>query len=215
MRLLLLRHYKTQNNAQRLIMGWGDSPPVEDWECDLVAVARELEEADLNAHCIYTSELQRARATGEYLASSLDIPELISDPALNEVNYGTLFQHSKSWVAKHVPEYKTDPDFVFPDGESFSQMQRRSVAFVEDLAERRPGETLLLVAHAGVIRGLICHFLDLPYAPNLQRSVSHRYIGEFLFDGRRCQDYNERGSLSEFVDQAVIQLPARCPDPAR
>jgi broad specificity phosphatase PhoE len=214
-RLFLMRHYKTQINAERRIMGWGDSPPVEDWECDLVTVARALEEASLDARCIYTSELLRARATGEYLAGALGIRELISDAALNEVNYGDLYRRSKHWVANHVPEYKTDPDFVFPGGESFRQMQGRSVAFIEQLAGQRTGETLLMVAHAGVIRGLICHFLELPYAPNLKRSVSHRYIGEFRFDGDRCFDYCERGNPSEFVDQAVIQLPMHCPGQAR
>ena len=215
MRLFLVRHYRTEINAQSCIMGWGDSPPVEGWEWDLVAVAKDLESADLDASCVYTSELQRARATGAYFAQELAIPELISDAALNEVNYGELFRRSKKWVAAHVPEYKTDPDYVFPGGESFHQMQQRSLAFVQGLVAHHPSQNLLLVVHAGVIRGLICHFLALPYASNLKRKISHRYIGEFQFESGRCISYNEWGSPSGFVKQAVIAPPVHCRDQAR
>ena len=65
--------------------------------------------------------------------------EMHTSAALNEVNYGSLYRKSKKWVAANVPEYKTDPDFVFPGGESFNQMQARSVELVRKLAlERRP-----------------------------------------------------------------------------
>ena len=42
MRLFVVRHYKTISNAQRLIIGWGDSPPADGWEADLVAVSDAL-----------------------------------------------------------------------------------------------------------------------------------------------------------------------------
>ena len=90
---------------------------------------------------------------------------------------------SKAWVEKHVPQHKRDPQFIYPEGESFAQMQQRSVAFIDDLARQYGGETVLLVAHAGVIRGLVCHYLKLDYATNLRRKITHRYIGDFSFQG--------------------------------
>ena len=86
-------------------------------------------------------------------------------------------------------------------------MQERTVKQVKKLARKHAGKNVLLVVHAGVIRGLICHFLRLPYRPNLKRGISHRYIGVFEFDGTLCQKYNEIGSLSSMVKDGVVSIP--------
>lgn len=211
MRLIVVRHYKTHINLEQRIMGWGDSPPADGWEADLLDVDQRLAEAGIDIAEVHTSNLERARRTGEFFAHRRSIPVQCASEALNEVNYGTLFQRSKKWVTAHIPEYKTDPDFVFPEGESFRQMQTRSVAQVQILADRHKDETLLLVVHAGVIRGLICHYLDLPYAPHLARRVSHRYIGVFNFRDGHCRDYAEIGSHSDFIADGVIATPHPCP----
>jgi broad specificity phosphatase PhoE len=92
-----------------------------------------------------------------------------------------------------------DPDFIYPGGESFRQMQHRSTAFVSSLAESLIGKTILIVVHAGVIRGLVSYYLGLEYATQLKRKISHRYIGEFLFDGKTCVRYDELGKPSGFA----------------
>ena len=207
MRLFVVRHYKTVCNADKQIMGWGDSPPAEGWEADLVAVCRVLRKTGVSFDAVLTSELRRARATGEFYARELGIDEIHSTAAFNEVNYGSLFRQSKQWVVDNVPEYKVDPDYVFPEGESFTQMQARSVECVRKLAQQRAGQDLLLVVHAGVIRGLICHFLGLPYPPNLKRRVTHRYIGRFDLQGDVCFRYDELGTRSSLVKEGVVSVP--------
>ena len=92
-------------------------------------------------------------------------------------------------------------------------MQQRSVSYFSSLASIHSGDTILLVVHAGVIRGLICHFLGLDYADNLKRKISHRYIGEFLFDGQTCVQYDELGKPSGFVNEGVIEVPCKCSMP--
>jgi broad specificity phosphatase PhoE len=209
MNLYVVRHYKTLINAESRIMGWGDSPPVDGWELDLLAVSRRLKKAGIRFERIYTSQLKRAQATGEFFARRHKVAKIQSVAAVNEVDYGKLFRQSKKWVAENIPEYKTDPDFVFPDGESFTQMQERSVAFVQQLIAKSSNEDVLVVAHAGVIRGLVCHYLGLPYAPNLKQRISHRYIGMFEFEGERCRKYDELGSHSDFVRKHIIEIPCK------
>jgi broad specificity phosphatase PhoE len=75
-------------------------------------------------------------------------------------------------------------------------MQARSVEFFESLTRNRQGQTILVVVHAGVIRGFVSHFFGLPYADNLKRKISHRYIGDFLFAGYQCVRYDELGKPS-------------------
>jgi hypothetical protein len=86
-------------------------------------------------------------------------------------------------------------------------MQERSVNFLISLAERNPQQTVLIVAHAGVIRGLVSHFLGLNYAEHLKHKISHRYIGDFLLEGDTCVRYDELGKPSGFVCDGVIQVP--------
>ncbi|MEN8175664.1 MAG: histidine phosphatase family protein [Pseudomonadota bacterium] len=214
MRLIVIRHYKTLINASQQIMGWGDAPRAQDWEPDLFYVDELLEKKKVVFDAVYTSFLERARQTGMFFARTRGIHCIHDHAELNEVNYGTLFKKSKKWVEKHIPEYKKDPDFVFPQGESFRQMQQRSVAFISSLAGKHPNKTLLVVAHAGVIRGLVSHFVGLPYVENLKRKITHRYIGDFQFEGPSCVRYDELGKPSGFVNSGPVAVPCPC-GPAR
>lgn len=207
MRAIVVRHYKTLLNASDQILGWGDAPKAEGWQGDLAAVDENLNAEKIIFDAVYSSDLERARRTAMYYAKSRRIHVVHDSPLLNEVNYGTLYKKKKKWVAKHIPQHKKDPDFVYPKGESFRDMQHRSVNFILSLAESRGDQTLLIVVHAGVIRGLVSHFLKLDYANHLTQKISHRYIGDFLFKGSSCVRYNELGNLSGFVEEGGITVP--------
>ncbi len=207
MRLIFVRHYKTLNNASHKIMGWGDAPRVKEWEGDLSFVDKRLRESGVHVDVVYSSFLERARQTAMYYARSRDMRIIHDVPALNEVNYGSLYGKRKRWVAEHFPQYKVDPDFVHPDGESFSQMQQRSVDFLLSLEKKHRDKTVLVVVHAGVIRGVVCHFLGLDFAAHLKQKVSHRYIGEFRIEDGVCNYYNELGKPSGFAKNGAIKVP--------
>lgn len=212
MRLILLRHYKTVKNVRGQIIGWGDAPRAADWEDDLAFVLQTLKRDHIRIDAIYSSSLERARQSAMYFARQYGITNVRETPAFNEVNYGALFGKTKRWVAQHIPEYKTDMDFIFPGGESFRQMQRRSVDFVCQMTRRHPDQTVAVVVHAGVIRGLVCHFLQLDLGVHLKRRISHRYIGELELNTLgHCLGYRECGVPSGFVlDQVIRSRRIRC-----
>lgn len=211
MRAIIVRHYKTVGNANNRIIGWSESPPVAGWQRDMKHVDKMLHAASIHFEAVYTSQLHRARTTGLFYAQSRGISKIRCSKALNEVNYGVLNTKSKKWVEKNIPGHKKDPDLVYPEGESFRQMQSRSVHYLSQLADEKPQQTILVVAHAGVIRGLISHFLGLNYAEHLKHKISHRYIGDFQFEGNNCVRYDELGKSSGFVTDGVIEIPFSCP----
>jgi alpha-ribazole phosphatase len=211
MRAILIRHYKTLINVSDEIMGWGDAPRAMDWEPDLAYVNEILDTQNIDYTTVYTSDLERSRQTGRYFAKRRGISILHDHAELNEINYGALYRKSKKWVTQNIPEYKTDADYVFEDGESFRQMQKRSVDFFISLRDKHRDSTILIVAHAGVIRALICYFLDLDYTKNLKQKITHRYIGEFSFVQGNCISYNELGKYSGFVETGEISIPFTCP----
>jgi broad specificity phosphatase PhoE len=211
MRAIITRHYKTLINASEQILGWGDSPRDKGWEADVEFVSERLQERGISFDAVHSSDLERSRQTAMFHARLLGIHIIHDTPALNEVNYGKLYKKKKKWVAEHYPRHKKDPDLVYPEGESFRQMQQRSVSYLSSLARKHPQQTVLIVVHAGVIRGLVSHFLGLNYADNLKHKISHRYIGDFRFDGKNCVSYDELGKPSGFVSDGVIEIPFSCP----
>ncbi len=207
MRAIIVRHYKTEFNLSKQIMGWGDSPPVNSWRADIDFITGRLRQQEINFDAIYSSNLDRARQTATCYKNLLGIAATYDTLALNEVNYGKLYKKKKKWVAANYPQHKKDPDFIYPDGESFGQMQQRSVAHLTSLAKAHPQQTVLIVCHAGVIRGLISYFLGLHYADNLKRKIPHGYIGDFQFTGASCTRYEELGKPSGFIRDGIVETP--------
>lgn len=208
MRVIIVRHYKTTSNETGKIMGWGDAPPAKNWQEDPDYVAKVLLKAHLNTEIIYTSSLTRAMNTGKFYADILGIKQVQNTPALNEVNYGKLYNKSKIWVEENIKDHKKNPDLVYPDGESFNQMKARCVTFIESISKKHADKTVLLVVHAGIVRSLVSHYLGLNYANNLKRKIGHRYIGDFTIKDNHCIRYNEPGKESGFITEGIIKLQA-------
>ncbi len=200
MRLILVRHYKTAYNVSGHIIGWGDSEPVEESGEDLRWIAQTLDARRCRPGVVCSSALGRARRTAEHFADTFALGDVYAVPQLNEINYGTLASKSKQWVREHCPQYKTDIDFVFPEGESFNQMQRRTVEFLDSLLDRHEHDVALCVTHAGVIRAAVSHYLGLDFTGQLQRTISHRYIGVLDFDAAGAVTYAEWGPATGFLD---------------
>jgi len=209
MRFILTRHYQTESNAEGRILGWGDSPPCPGWKSHVDFIANRLNKAGVSFDAVYSSDLKRARKTAKVYADSFGISDFNEAPELKEINYGDLQTRKKDWVSKHYPQHKKDADLVYPNGESFRQMQQRSTRFLHSLALSRPQQTLLIVSHAGVIRGIISHFLGLEFDSSLKHRISFRYIGDFLFEGENCVRYDEPGKASGFVRDHIIEVPAK------
>jgi alpha-ribazole phosphatase len=207
MRVILTRHYQTISNAAGRILGWGNSPPCPGWKADVDFIDNRLREDGVSFDAVYSSDLERARETAKTYAGSFGIADVVAIPELKEINYGNLQTRNKSWVTEHYPQHKKNPELVYPDGESFQQMQQRSVQFLSSLTLAHPELTVLVVSHAGVIRGIISHFLGLEYASSLKHRIPFRYIGDFLFEGENCVRYDELGKSSGFVEDGAIEIP--------
>jgi broad specificity phosphatase PhoE len=206
MRAIIVRHYKTTSNESGKIIGWGDSPPVKEWRQDINFVSKALLKSKVHIDRIYTSELRRARNTGLFYADSHIIPKVQHSAELNEINYGDMSKKSKQWVEQHIPKHKKDPDYIYPNGESFRQMQTRSIDYLLKIASKHPKDVVMIVVHAGVIRGMICHFLGLDYTSNLNQHIGHRYIGIFDIKDKDCIHYEEAGLESGFISEGIIKV---------
>ncbi len=162
-RFILVRHGDTKLNSRERF--WGHS----DVELSAAGVAQAEKLRDHLAaekiSAIYSSELQRALLTAEIIASRHQV-DIITYAELKETNFGKIEGLTFTEVSRHYPELTElwatwSLELRFPDGESVGELNCRVSKFRDGLKKHGPDETVLIVAHAGPLRLLVCLLLEL------------------------------------------------------
>jgi len=108
---------------------------------------------------VYSSPLFRCTELANYISN-----EIITDSRLMEMNFGDW--EMKSWDV--IPPDDFTPwmnDFVnvsVPNGESFVDLYNRVNDFLENEIQKNISKPIVIVAHAGVIRSVLCKISNLP-----------------------------------------------------
>ena len=156
MRILLIRHGRTEANERLLYYGRTDLPLSEGGREDLRAMGEAGGYPDITGLRVYTSGMRRTEETLEVLFGEREHTPI---PAFREMDFG-------DFEMRAYEELKEDPAFlawcegdnesnVAPGGESGKQSQARAIAGFEELCRR--GEDFLLVAHGGPIAAIMKH----------------------------------------------------------
>ncbi len=165
--LYLLRHGDIETNGEKRFIGWTDNPLSRHGRERAVFWGRKLQHIEFSG--IWSSPLRRARETADIITSlHLSLPGNTVQTAweLSEINLGTWDGVVMSHIREQHPELWRERGehiaiFRPPEGESFTDLQKRAVRFITRLAAQSTGD-LLIVTHAGVIRVLVCHALSAP-----------------------------------------------------
>lgn len=151
--LLAVRHGETAWNRESRIQGHLDIPLSPLGLAQAQRLAQALAGEPLDA--IYASDLGRARQTAAAVAERVGLP-VQEDAGLRERGFGCFEGLSWSEIESRWPEQalrwkRRDPDFGAEGGERLRDFYARAVGAVERLAQAHPGQTLLVVAHGGVM----------------------------------------------------------------
>lgn len=162
MRLILIRHGRSEANAQQLLAG--RAPGVE-----LDATGREQAEAlapplaALELAAAYHSPIRRC----EHTAILAGLSDAQPFDGLTECDYG-------QWTNRALPELAEEPLWKqiqerpstvrFPDGESMAEMNQRVLAAVTELNRRHPGSDLVVaVTHGDPIKAIVANALAMDF----------------------------------------------------
>ena len=160
--IVLVRHATTAATGKRL-GGW--TPGVHLDEAGVAqaeAAAQRLATSAVTA--VYSSPLERTQDTARIIARPHQL-RVRTRRGLGEVDYGDWtdkplgqLRRRKLWAVIQA----TPSRVTFPGGESIRGAQARAVDATETLADHHPGETIVCVSHADVIKAVVAHHLGMP-----------------------------------------------------
>jgi len=167
--LYLLRHGAIDRSKADCFIGQTDPPLSPEGRLQACSWRKELQNVAFTA--AWASDLKRTTETAGIIFEER-VKCVKTSKQLREIHLGewdgvprdhVRKVHAELWRArgKNLAEFKP------PGGESFRELQKRVVSQVMRIATDSSGK-VCIVTHAGVIRVLICHFLQIPLS-NLLR----------------------------------------------
>lgn len=161
-RLILLRHGEPEETAHGRCYGRLDPRLSHRGREQMRQTWQLLDNQSPSA--IYSSPSRRAIESTRL--RSLDLPAMIVDERLREIDFGAFEGLTYEEIATRYPEkydeWMTRPtDVVFPDGESFAAMSTRVREALEHIRWKHSGETVVTLSHGGVNRVALAQALDL------------------------------------------------------
>jgi alpha-ribazole phosphatase len=162
-KLLLVRHGETDSNSFQRYWGRTDVGlgPVGLRQAEQLRDRLAVEKIDF----IYSSVMSRAMITAHMLASFHHLP-VIGCPELREINFGKIEGLNFTDVQNQFPEIAQmwihhNTELVYPEGEGLAHLETRIAQFRIRLCNHTQDQTILIVAHSGVLRSLICQILQM------------------------------------------------------
>lgn len=152
-----VRHGETVWNSQGRWQGWQDSPLTELGQQQAATAAETLREC--GATQLFTSDAGRARQTAQAIGTVLDLSPQ-PESSLRERFYGEYEGMTSNEIDEKFPgtryvEGRDLRDTWRPiGGETLVEVGGRVLTFLRTAATELPGETIVAVTHAGVLRVL-------------------------------------------------------------
>ncbi len=179
MDIYLIRHTQTATDPG-LCYGQSDIALVYSFPDDIAGLHDKL--LDFDDDCkVFSSPLTRCLQLAKTFSDTLT-----TDPRLQELNFGEWEGKRFDDIDTHVLQHWID-NFVTaapPKGENFEDLYQRAGSFWQDLLSTESVQ-VLVITHAGVIRALLAHALNLPLANSFQLRIDSGSVHKL----RKADDY--------------------------
>lgn len=142
--------------------------------------------ADKAISKIYISAYVRTRQTIAPVARYFDLSP-VPDERLNELDNGLFERASEAELRQKFPEQlralrAREAGFRFPEGETGEEGLQRIVEFLDEKREQHADENIIIVAHDGLIRLLMCYLTNMPVNGRWNFIVDYCGITEIFYE---------------------------------
>ena len=150
MKIFLIRHGETEENAMQIVQGHSYGKLSEKGREQARKVAERLSKERIDV--IFSSPLERADLTAQEIAKRHGL-KVIYDDRLKERGFGSIEgisrdEYFEMMRTSGVPKHKFKPE----GGESYEDMQERVGSFYRMLLEKYHGKSVAVVAHGTLNR---------------------------------------------------------------
>jgi broad specificity phosphatase PhoE len=162
--IYLMRHGRSLADEEGRIESRYDSPLTKAGVEAARSAGERFLEGGVSFDCIITSELRRARRTGEILRDMLRVGRLEQSPLLNEVDRGLLCGLEREEADARYPAPAFRGRFArYPGDSGESQCEARSRALLAVRAIVCLGlESVLVVSHGGILNEIVGAIMNIP-----------------------------------------------------
>lgn len=171
-RLYLIRHghYLGMENPDHGIDP--DAPLDELGQAQIEQLAERLKDETIKV--VFTSELRRARMSGEIIASHLHLPVKVT-PVLNEIGF---FIEPRA-----IMTFERDEKLYQQAVRDVSRASTKAIKFLEEVADEHQGETLAVVCHGNIIRAILGRALRADVDSIIRLEVDLASLSVLEYDG--------------------------------
>lgn len=191
----LVRHGETSWNAVKRIQGQTDIPLNENGIRQAKLLAARLQADDRIWNYVITSDLQRAAATGQFIADALDIPVLPPDQRLRERYFGEV---EGTTLEERVERWGEQWKELELGAESDELMRARGLELLEELYGRYPKANILCVSHGSFIAQLLLAVfpeIEDQRIDNLSYSILRRNVDGWELMQHNCTKHLNAADL--------------------
>jgi broad specificity phosphatase PhoE len=155
--LILVRHGQSLWNAEGRLAGRADPPLTELGQRQAAATGRHLAAERAAAPGppprVLASPLERALRTAELIAAALDVPEVVVDAQLVELDYGELDGTLLAEVDRaQWQQWREDVAWRPPGGETLLELHERIRVWCEGIAEAASEGDVVAVTHVSPVK---------------------------------------------------------------
>jgi probable phosphoglycerate mutase len=199
-KIYLVRHGKIDCGEKKRYIGTTDLPLCDEG----LEQAKKLKEffQTIDFEKAYASPLKRCRQTSDIILEGKKLEHKVVED-FKEIHMGTwegkTFDDIKKRFPKQFDERGCHIDtFVPPMGESFEMLQKRVIPAFENIIKNTLGN-VLIVAHAGVNRVILCNILGLNLNEILKVSQPYGCINELTWDDRQQKWQCEKKNINPII----------------
>lgn len=159
LKIYLTRHGETEWNVQERMQGQKDAPLTDKGVEQALKLGKALDNIKFNA--VYSSSLYRAFRTAQIISNHTNI---IVSEELKEISFGEWEGRVFTDLVESYPQvmdnFRNDPENYFPPtGESYFDVQKRVVPFVDNVISKHKEGNILIVSHGVTAKIIILHLL--------------------------------------------------------
>ena len=183
--IVMVRHGETDWNVEPRIQGQTDVLLNANGRAQAQSVGERLAAERFDA--IYVSDLRRTRETADAILAHYADPAPVFDARLRERGLGEWETYVWAEVAARDPEiaarYESDPEVGPRGGETGAAFVARVAGFLAAIRATHTDDRVLVVAHGGSIRVLVCVALGID--PRVRRllALDNTALSVLRFEG--------------------------------